>query len=453
MKTNAKKKTKMVVNHAGAMVPTQTAEQELERIVSCLYLFEDTFYATGSDIATRIEQLLPKCRIEFVCDLAIKARTLLKMRHAPLFLMVQALKMKGSDEERNLIGETISQVISRADELAEILAIYWKVNGKDASVPRQLKAGIAKAFPKFNEYALGKYNQDGEVKLRDALFISHAKPQNKDMKKLWDKLINNKLDIPETWETMLSAGKDKKKTFTKLLEDGKLGYLALLRNLRNMDQAGVDTETIVTALIKGAKDSKALPYRFITAYKYAPAYKDALSEAMVMSVQDHPKLYGKTVVLVDVSGSMDYKLSDKSEMTRMDAASALAILLKEISDLRVFTFSDNLVEVADRKGKVPNGFKLSDAIITSQHHSSTDLAGAINTLVKHYPLMERLIVVTDEQSRTGNARLPKGTKGYIINVSPNSPALPTYDGMYTRFSGFSERILDWIIAEEMKGTK
>ena len=445
MKTNVKKTVTGMANYHGIVAPKLDAEKELEKIVSCLMLFEETFYASGTDIAKHINTLLKKCSIPFVCDLAIRTRHLGKLRHAPLYLMVQALKMKGTPEERNLIGNSISEVIHRADELAEILAIYWKEN-PNASVPRQLKAGIAKAFPKFNEYNLAKYNQDGDVKLRDAMFISHPKPENKEMDKLWKKLINNKLETPETWETMLSAGKDKKKTWTKLLKEEKIGYLALLKNLRNMMEVSVDMDLIKDAIAKGAKKNMALPYRFITAHRYAPELEDSLSDAMIASVENHPKLIGKTAILVDVSPSMTNLLSGKSEMTRHEAANAMAILCREIADARIFPFSGEVGEIA----RSTHGLQLANKIMHCVPSNGTLIGRAIKAVVAKCPDLDRLIIITDEQSQDKIPNLPKGMKGYIINVAPYGPALPTYDGVYTRFSGFSENILDWIIGNEVQ---
>ena len=444
MKTNRKTSTPKEANAHGVMMPKVSAEEKLERIVSCLMLFEDTFYSTGSEIAKDIKTLLKNCSIPFVCDLAVKTRHLGKLRHAPLYLMVQALRMEGTPEERNLIGDAISQVISRADELSEIIAIYQKENGNDAPFPRQLKAGVAKAFPKFNEYNLAKYNREGSVTLRDAMFISHPKPENKDMKKLWEKLINNKLKTPETWEVMLSAGKDKKKTFEKLLSEKKLGYMALLKNLRNMDSAGVKTELIVEALIKGAKESKALPFRFVTAERHAPAYKKALNEALLMSMEEHEKLVGTTAALIDVSGSMIAALSDKSEVNRIEAAATLAALVKEVSKTKVYIFNNDAKPCSGARG-----LNLIEEVM-GRVGGGTKIGQSIKTVLADNPNLDRIIIITDEQSSDSIPNLPKGMKGYIVNVAPNKVGLPTYDGVYTRFSGFSENVISWIIGEEKR---
>ena len=335
--------------HEGAPAVKEGAEKELHRTVSCLMLFEDTFYESGKDIAARVSELCAKVSIPFLCDLAKKARTDWKLRHAPLFLMVEALKKKGADAERNMVGDAISQVIQRADELAEILAIYWRE--KRHKLPRQLKAGIAKAFPKFSAYNLAKYNRDGKVKLRDALFLSHAKPKDSEQGAVWKKLIDGKLESPDTWEVELSAGKEKGETFARLIKEGKLGYMALLRNLRNMTEANVDRALVSKALIDGADGSKALPYRFVAAAKFAPAYADVLSDAMEKAVKGEEKLIGRTAIVVDVSGSMEAELSGKSKMNRIDAAGALAVLLRGITpECRVFQFGDSCREIPAHRG-------------------------------------------------------------------------------------------------------
>ena len=173
--------------HEGGPGVKSTPERELFRTIATCMLFEDKFYERGADVATRIIDLAKLVSIKTICDIAKVARTDLKLRHAPLFLMCVALAKKGTPEERNLVGQTISEVIQRADELAEIFAIYRKIGGKGE--PRQLKAGVAKAFTKFSEYNLAKYNRENEWKLRDALFLSHAKPKDQEQAELWQKLI------------------------------------------------------------------------------------------------------------------------------------------------------------------------------------------------------------------------------------------------------------------------
>ena len=272
----------------------------------------------------------------------------------------------------SLVAETLERVIQRADELCEFVAIYWK----DGRVPlsAQVKKGLAAAFPKFDEYQLAKYDRGGPIKLRDVLFLSHAKPRDDAQAGVWKKLVWGKLATPDTWEVALSSGADKRAAWERLLAENKLGALALLRNLRNMREASVDEDLVLKAL-RSMKTDRVLPFRFLAAARYAPQWEAALEEAMLKSVAAQTKLPGRTALLVDVSGSMTASLSRRSEMLRTDAAYGLAVLLREIGErVNVYSFSDNLVEVPARRG-----FALRDAIDKSQPHNGTYLGKAVET--------------------------------------------------------------------------
>lgn len=423
--------------HEGGNAGKEPPEQQLRRIMACLMLFEDTFYESADDIAKNVSDLVSRVSMESICSIAKETRDRFKLRHAPLYLVCEALgKNRGRANDRNILGRTIAEVIQRADELAEILAIYWR-NGRKP-IPRQLKAGIAKAFPKFSAYQLAKYNRDAEIKLRDALFLSHAKPKDQEQAEVWKKLINGTLESPDTWEVQLSAGKDKRETFTRLIKEGKLGYLALLRNLRNMEESGVDSSIVHKALLEGAEGSKALPYRFVAAARFAPSYAATLSDAMLKAIANEEKLGGKTAILVDVSGSMTAPLSSKSQMDRIDAASALAVLLRAITpECRVFQFGTSCREVAAH-----NGLGLIEAIRDNHVGRGTEIGGSISYALNKFPSCERMFVITDMQSHDSVGRTVK--RGYYINVAPYKPALPTLGGKWNIFSGFSERIIDFV---------
>jgi 60 kDa SS-A/Ro ribonucleoprotein len=304
------------------------------------------------------------------------------------------------------------------------------------TVPRQVRKGIARALLKFDEYQLAKYDREGAIKLRDVFRLVHAKPPTKTGKvsKLWKRAVKGELETPDTWETALTSGADKKETFTRLLKEEKLGYLALLRNLRNMAQAGVDSELINDAIIGRQNGAhRVLPFRFTAAARICPQFERALDLSLLKTIEDLPKLSGKTSVLVDVSGSMDVKLSAKSDMTRMDAAATLASIIP--GDLRVFTFSNSCVEVPARKGMAG-----VDAIVKSQMHGSTQLGAAIdavNRQISH----DRLIVITDEQT-ADKIPNPVAKLAYMINVASARNGVGY--GKWTHIDGFSESVLRFI---------
>jgi hypothetical protein len=413
--------------HEGAPAKPIGVESQLRRSVLACMLWESQFYEDGVEIAGRIRELVPKLEPEKVAALAVEARTKMKLRHAPLMLVRE---MARHASHRKLVAETLEQVIQRADELAEFVAIYWK----DGRIPlsAQSKKGLAAAFSKFDEYALAKYNRDGPIKLRDVLFLVHAKPMDEKQAALWKRLVNGELTTPDTWEVALSGGGDKREHWERLLRERKLGALALLRNLRNMQEAKVD-ETLIFDAIREMKTTRVLPFRFVAAARYAPQWETPLEQAMFSCVSEQPKLKGKTVLLVDVSGSMDEALSRKAQMTRADAGYGLAVLLREVCEkVEVYSFSDRTVRLPPRRG-----FALRDAIHTSQTHSGTMLGAAVEAVAGTY---DRLIVVTDEQAHD-RVSAPTST-GYVINVASYKNGVGY--GSWMHIDGWSEAVIDFI---------
>lgn len=428
------------VTHEGAPAARMTALQALRRSVLSALLGEKTFYEAGEAIFDRIARLSKEVHPQDLAALAIETREDGKLRHVPL-LMLSVLAETGAGEPDRLVANTISRVIRRADEMGELLAIHAVRHGTTPDklkklISKQMKLGLSMAFTKFDAYQLAKYNRDGAVKLRDVLFLIHANPINDAQAVLWKQLVNDELAAPDTWEVALSGGADKKEAFTRLLSEGKLGYLALLRNLRGMVDAGVDSGLIRDGIIarKGAKD--VLPFRFTAAARACPQMEPALDEALSAQIEDLPLLSGTTLVLVDVSGSMRAPLSRKSDMNRMDAAATLASVIH--GDVRMFSFSDKTVEVPPRRGMAG-----VDAIIRSQRHNSTELAQAVRDVAKipH----DRLIVITDEQA---NSRLPDPVtkNAYMINVATEKNGVGY--GKWIHIDGFSENVLRFVHGHE-----
>ena len=422
--------------HEGAPARHLSNELQLRRSVLACLLWESQFYEDGVEIGGRTAELVPKVEAERVAALAIEAREQMNLRHVPLLLVREMARHK---THRGLVAETLERVIQRADELCEFVAIYWK----DGRVPLsgQVKKGLAAAFPKFDEYQLAKYDRGGPIKLRDVLFLSHAKPRDDKQAGVWKKLIWGRLAVPDTWEVALSSAANKREAWTRLLAENKLGALALLRNLRNMKEAGVEEELVLSA-VHAAKTQRVLPFRFLAAARYAPHWEQALEPLMLKSTVEREKLTGKTVLLVDVSGSMNWALSKRSEMKRTDAAYGLAVLLREIGEhVSVFSFSDHLVEVPARRG-----FALRDAIEASQAHNGTYLGKTVEQL-NGKERYDRLIVISDEQAHD-TVPNPKG-KGYVINVASYKNGVGY--GKWTHIDGWSESVVEYIRTLENSG--
>jgi hypothetical protein len=297
-----------------------------------------------------------------------------------------------------------------------------------------MRKGLRKAFTKFTPYQFQKYgSRQAEVKLRDVMFLVHPKPITEEQSIVFEQIANNSLPAADTWEVALSAGHDKAEVFTRLLREGGLGYLALLRNLRGMAEAGVDPSLIRAAIIQRKGAGRVLPFRYVAAARACPAMEPYLDVAMGEAISEMPSLPGRTIVLVDVSGSMDDQLSSHSDLTRVDAAAALASIINA-EDLRVFTFSNTLVEVAPRRGMAG-----VDAVVKSQSHGGTALAAAVREINKHPH--DRLIVITDEQSQDGYG-IPVAKRAYMINVASYRHGVE--HGRWTKINGFSESVIKFI---------
>jgi hypothetical protein len=451
-----------VFTHEGANAwPHARAEQRLRRsVLSCL-LWEREFYEDGQSIAERITEAAEDVRVEVLASLAIEARTAFKLRHVPLLLLtVLARRARGTQ----LVSQTMAQVIQRADELTEFLALYAKANGvaPNALKPKlsgQVKKGLAAAFTRFDEYQLAKYDRAGAVRLRDVLFLSHAKPADDTQAALWKRLIASELATPDTWEVALSGGADKKETFERLIREGRLGYLALLRNLRNMAEADCDRDVVRGAILARKGADRVLPFRFVAAAKAAPTFEPELDAAMLAALAQAPKLAGRTVVIVDVSGSMRGQLSARSDMTRMTAACALAAIMREVCErVSIYATAGNDRSRIHATAEVParRGLALVDAIPAMKCElggGGIFLRQAMDFVSKRERGdVARTVVITDEQDcgiaagdSPANAKT-LGRHNYVLNVASYRNGIGY--GKWTHIDGFSEQVVRFIIESE-----
>lgn len=448
--------------------------QELIRLTMACMLWEDGFYSDGKTVGARIRELVHSVTLDQARGVAIEARNKMKLRHVPLLIVREMARhpkrtAKLDENWTGYVSETLAEVIQRPDELNEFLAIYW-AEGK-CPLSKQVKLGLAKAFAKFNEYQLAKYNRPKDITLKDVLFLCHSKPADVPPVGRWDKaarkafsehpgaaqkriliqcdreeftpgellygkLVYDQLTTPDTWEVELSAGGDKAATFVRLMHEEKLGDLAFLRNLRNMVEAGVPKATIVES---GDQRhwGRVLPFRFIAAAKHAASLEEHLERWMFRCLEGSPKLEGKTILLADVSSSMQAPLSRKSDLTRDSAMKALAMLLREIcTDVTILPFArDVLTGIPPRRG-----FALADLLNRHNHPDGTDIGNAVR--VANGRGYDRLILLTDEQSATRTPDPLPGKLAYCINVAVEKHGIGY--GSWLHIDGFSEAIVDYI---------
>lgn len=429
-------KQDLIYTHEGAVAKKLPPFLQLKRSVMSCMLWEDEFYEDGEAIANRISNLATQVTLEELVYLALEAKNDMRLRHAPLLLAREVARHEfGSKYIRKLLGT----ICTRPDDMQEFLAMYNM--DKRQHITHQSRLGLNDALKKFDEYQLAKYNGgQAAFKLKDVIKLCHPEPKTTAESELYKKVLTGTLATPDTWEVEISKSTDKGASWTRLLNEGKLGGLALLRNLRNMSEAGVDRNAIKDAIIN-LKLGRLLPINFLAAAKTNPAFEDVL-EAKFLDSFTKDKIGGRTVILVDVSSSMSAKISQKSQQSRYDVATSLAMIGREMfSDVAIYSFSGKALLIPNRRG-----FALRDAILKSQGCSGTDLKKSIlDVQAAEQNSFDRLIVITDEQSHSNPAD-PRGYKGYIINVASYKNGVGY--GAWNHIDGWSDKVLDYIVTYE-----
>jgi hypothetical protein len=349
----------------------------------------------------------------------------------------------------------LPQIITRADQLTDFVALYFK-DGRQP-LTNQVKKGLASAFHNFREFHFAKYDREGPVRLRDVLFLCHAKPRDQEEVELYKKIANRTLETPETWEVLLSSGADKRGTFEKLIKGNKLGSLAFLRNLRNMKESKVDY-SILKQGFDNLSGNVLLPLNYYAAYKNNPEYSREIEEAMLKSYSSLKKLPGHTVFVVDVSGSMGARISGKSQYSRMEVACALSMLAAELGErVTIYATAGSDAKRIHQTARVANhrGFALVNAILDQVRKLGG--GGIFTRQCLEYikedmkdETPDRIIVFSDSQDCDIINKTPKpfGKKNYIVDVSAHEHGI-NYNGVWTaEISGWSENFLNYVAAYE-----
>ncbi|NLR63915.1 TROVE domain-containing protein [Chitinophaga varians] len=343
-------------NHEGAPAYKMTPEMELYTSVVTASL-NDQFYEGTSDRLTRICTLMDQNDPAFVARLAVYAREKMYLRSIPMVLAVEMAKRFNGNA---LVGKTVARVIQRADEITEMLAYYTMANNRTEvkklnRLSKQVQKGLALAFNHFDEYQFAKYNRKTAISLRDALFLVHPKAKNEMQQEVFNKIVNNTLSVPYTWETTLSAVGQRSFTsenakraamqeaWGELINSKQLGYMATMRNLRNMLQADISPAYISmvcehltnpAAVLK----SKQLPFRYLAAYRELQEVPHGLTGQLMQALEtavktsvEHLKGFDantRVVIACDVSGSMQFPLSPRSKIKGYDIGLMLGMLLQ-----------------------------------------------------------------------------------------------------------------------------
>ncbi len=484
------RKKRVIENFANAKAYSMTPEYELYAAVVTTGL-NGSYYESANSRLDRIIKLIQKCDPEFVAKLAIYARNNMYLRSIPLVLTVELAKRTTGN---SLVSSTVSKVVKRADEITELLAYYQFANKRTGTkklnkLSKQIQKGLVKSFNNFDEYQFAKYNKSTEIKLKDALFLVHPKAKDEMQQVIFNKIAKDELATPYTWETELSKlgqtqfvnsfekSRAIKRKWEELIASKRLGYMALMRNLRNILEANVSSSTIEMVCLNlsnenAVKKAKQMPFRFLAAYRelqrvnsqYTSAVLNALEIATMHSAKNIKGFSYSTRVVIacDVSGSMQQPISPKSKVLLYDIGLMLGMLMhSQCKNVTAGMFGNtwktinmpqqsvlsNVQEFYRREGEVgysTNGYRVIESLIAKNQ------------------VMDKVMLFTDVQMWNSNnthhtfakswanyKRIAPNAKLYLFDLAGygQQPINVQKNDVYL-MAGWSDKVFDMLHALE-----
>ncbi|WP_030757148.1 TROVE domain-containing protein [Streptomyces sp. NRRL F-5135] len=490
-------------NHQGGTGYLRDTKSELFLLAVDNFVGTDTFYEKGGQRDDRYTQLIRQVAVidpDWCTAFLRWLRSDANMRTASLVGAAEFTKARLEAGVAGYSRQAIDSVLQRADEPGEMLGYWTSKYGR--KLPKPVKRGIADAVQRlYNERSLLKYDTDSKgYRFGDVLNLVHASP---DPAKPWQgDLFQYSLDrrhkrgtVPDpdslptlarnlafaefvqqdpnillnpeqlqaaglTWEAALSmAGMkvDKAELWEALIPS--MGYMALLRNLRNFDEAGVsdDVAAQVAARLADPEQvakSRQLPMRFYSAFNAAPSlsWGHALEKALTASLANIPQLGGRTLILVDTSSSMNESFSRDGSLMRWDAAALFGIALgQRCSDADVVSFSSASYYMNDAPGAKTKAFPLTRGgsvlgDVKKWRDGGWFLGGGTDTaaaLRQEFHRHDRVVIVTDEQAGHDHVEvdqsIPQTTPLYTWNlVGYQAGHAPSGRGQRHTFGGLTD---------------
>jgi hypothetical protein len=446
------------VNRAGGLAYTQDSKTALASLMLTSFL-TDQYYRDAQSTVLELVRLIHAVDPLFAAKAAVFARTRFGMRSVTHVVAGEtASRVKGEQWPKRFY----EAVVTRPDDVTEILGYYSSAHGLHP-LPNSLKKGLARALRGFDDYELAKYRADRQrISLVDAVNLCRPRPTPS-----LTRLMSGTLPPADTWEVALTqAGQSarrechrvalKRRAWRRLLREDKLGYLALLRNLRNIVQTG-DEECIALAAHRLAdrdalRRSQVFPIRIHTALTHLqpiapPTILRALELALELAFDNVPVLNGQTLVAVDASGSM----VEGGCVPPIDKAILFAagIVKRSRCDIMLFSNDAELVAVDPAD---------SIAVMSASLRARVAAAGTNFTAIfeRANEAYDRIIILSDMQAwiederghsvpASALARYRSRTGAdphiYAIDLSGyGTSQLPA--GRLYQLAGFSEKLFD-----------
>lgn len=405
-KFNKNISNQMVDSYEGGKVFEKDPLEEWMNVLFSSYL-TDKFYESENTQTTRFIELtnkiIAKYGASFAAKAAVFARKELGMRSVSQ-LTAAILNGKQFDNKRHFF----KSIVNRPDDVAEICAA---IEAFDAKRSHAAVRGFGDYLSSLGDYQIGKYKMKGkQYNMFDLINITHAHSES------IDKYKARTLEAPDTWEVKISTSENKDQEWRRLIQEGKLGYLALIRNLNNILEAldpnktGRFDDTIITNYlipqitnVDKIHKSMVFPYQIYTAYCNLNIRNfivmDALEKAFRVSCDNMPKFAGKTAIVLDVSGSMDSRISPKSviSLKEVGACYGIAIWLNN-PDVDIVKFGDYAKSV--KLNPLDNAFSCIEKLVANEGCGyGTDVAPAYENFLNHN-FYDRIFLISDMQIMT-----------------------------------------------------
>lgn len=447
---------------------------------------ENTFYETGSDRQSRFVALLhqvtqqdAKWMQKFIPFLRNDAY----MRTASVVAAVEYVRAGGPEG-----ASVVDSAIKRGDEPAELLGYYWASNGGRKTLAKQVRLGLAQAANRlFTEFNSLKYDGTSRgIRFADVLEVTHPKATSPEQNWLFQYLLDQRhhgdwshmamaeaLPMVAANRSMRTIEPEKRREYLRAHPDalrqagftwesvsewlGKgsmdaeaweamiptMGYMALLRNLRNFDEAGVSDETAARLSMhlsepQQVAKSMQFPYRFYTAYKNTNStrWAHALDRALDLSTSNIPKLKGRSLVLIDVSGSMTTPMSGRSTMQMCEAAGVFGVAQFRAAGFEgnIVVFGESSADITMRKGTSV----LKGTALAMQNHGVGHSTNLWPALTRHYAGHDRVFCFTDMQANYAGVKPHLNVPVYFWNLAGYRPAATVGSNGVYEMGGLSD---------------
>lgn len=457
-----KRKPQTTVNLAGGEAFVQSPEMKLASMLLTSFA-QDQFHRSAKDTFKDLVALLSEVDPLFAAKAAVFARTEYGMRSITHVLAAELVAYaSGKDWAKNFY----QKIVHRPDDMLEIAAYFKGLGGK--TLPNAMKKGFAAAFDKFDGYQLAKYRgEDKAVKLVDLVNIVHPLPTQNNAVAL-QALVDGTLRNSETWESKLTAAGQAAESETEkaalkaeawgdLLRENKLGYFALVRNLRNILAQSPKLVSLVCEQLTDAKTIKrslVLPFRLFVAWKQLTGnstderlVRKALEKAINIACSNIPEL-ANTLVVVDNSGSMASPVANSEHIQCNEAGALFGISLAKRCNADILEFGDTARYIHYSLSDSAAGFASEFSAKNKVGHG-TNFKAIFGALNKRY---DRIVIFSDMQGWVGYNAPTDAFNQYKKRTGAN-PFIYSFDlrgygslqfpeKNVLTLAGFSEKVFD-----------